>query len=180
MKMKLLLSAVGLLWIIAGCNMVKSMVKSSIPYTADLTIPASSEVGVTRSVISTAYSFDQNFALNGISIGKVSEVSVISAKIEPTTPADYNLGNLAWAKIYVSKADGKNEVLVASRTDISATTGNTLILDAITTQFLDQYVREKDIRIRMAYQLRNKLTTDVSVHLVLGINAYPGERNYRE
>ena len=177
MKIKLLLVAVALLWINAGCNMVKSMVKSTIPYTSELTIPSSSEVGVTQSVISTANSFDQYFAVKGIAIGKVSEVSVISATLQSTKPADYNLGNLAWVKLYVSKADGKNEVLVASRTDISATTGNTLILDAISTQFIDQYVREKDIKIRLAYQLRNKLTTDVGVYLMLGMNAYPGGRN---
>ena len=177
MKIKLLLVAVALLWINAGCNMVRSMVKSSIPYTATLTIPAMSDAGITHSTVSTAASFDRNFAVNGISLGKVSEVSLISAKMESTTPADYNLGDLTWVKLYASKADGKNEVLIASRTDISATTGNTLILDAISTQFLDQYVREKDIRIRMAYQLRNKPTTDVSVHLVLGMNAYPGEHN---
>jgi hypothetical protein len=176
MKIKLLLGAVVLLWINAGCNMVKSMVKSTIPYTAELTIPASSEVGAAQSVISTANSFDQNFAVKGIAIGKVSEVSVISATLQSTKPADYNLGNLAWVKLYVSKADGKDEVLIASRTDVSATTGNTLILDAISTQFIDQYVREKDIRIRMAYQLRNKPTTDVGTYLVLGMNAYPGKR----
>ena len=176
MKIKLLLGAVVLLWIIAGCNMVKSMVKSSIPYTATLTIPAASEVGTTHNDVTTAASFDRNFSVNGITLGKVSEVSLISAKMESTGPADYNLGDLTWVKLYASKADGKNEVLIASRTDISATTGNTLILDAISTQFLDQYVREKDVRIRMAYQLRKKPATDVSVHLVLGMNAYPGER----
>ena len=176
MKTRVLIITVALLWVCAGCNMVRSMVKSSIPYTATLTIPASAEVSVTHSAIGEAKSFDQNFALNGISVGKVSEVSIISAKLESTTPDDYNLGNLSWIKIYVSKDDSKNEVLVASRTDISATTGNTLILDAISTQFLDQYVREKDIKIRMTYQLRNKPTTDVSLHLVMGMNAYPGER----
>jgi hypothetical protein len=176
MKIKLFLIAVSFLWIGAGCNMVRSMVKSSIPYTSTLTVPAASEVGTTLSAVSTASSFDQNFSVNGITLGKVSEVSLISAKMESTTPADYNLGDLTSVKIYASKADGKNEVLIATRTDISATTGNTLILDAISTQFLDQYVREKDIRIRMAYQLRKKPTTDVSVHLVLGMNAYPGER----
>lgn len=177
MKTRVLIIIVAFLWGCTGCNMVRSMVKSSIPYTASLTIPASSEVGTTNSTVGTAASFDRNFSVNGITLGKVSEVSLISAKMESTTPADYNLGNLTWVKLYASKADGKNEVLIASRTDIAATTGNTLILDAISTQFLDQYVREKDIRIRMAYQLRNKPTTDVSVHLVLGMNAYPGERN---
>ena len=176
MKIKLLLGAVVLLWINAGCNMVKSMVKSSIPYTAALTIPASSAVGVTHSTVTTAASFDRNFSVNGISLGKVSEVSLISAKMESSTPEDYNLGDFTWIKLYVSNADGKNEVLVASRTDISATAGNTLILDAISTQFLDRYVHEKNIRIRMAYQLRNKPATDISAHLVLGMNAYPGER----
>jgi len=176
MKTKILIIAAALLWICAGCNMVRSMVKSTIPYTSILTIPASSEVGITHSAASTAASLDQIFALNGVTVGKVSEVSVISARLEPTLPADYNLGNLLWVKLYVSKADGKNEVLVASRTDISATTGNTLILDAISTQFLDQYVQERNFKVRMAYQLRNKTTTNVTLQLVLGMNAYPGER----
>jgi len=50
------------------------------------------------------------------------------------------------------------------------------MLDAYNTHFLDQLMREKDIRIRMAYQLRQKTGTDVSVHLVLNINAYPAGR----
>ena len=171
-----LLVSISLLWIIAGCGMVQSIVKSTFPYTTTLTIPASAGVGTPNSATSIATSFDQNFSKSGNNGSRVSEVSIISAKLESTEPTDYNLGNISMVKVYLSKNDGKNEVLVASRTDISATVGNTLVLDIDNTHFLDQLVREPDIRIRMAYQLRNKAVADVNVHLVLGINAYPGGR----
>ena len=93
--------------------------------------------------------------------------------MEASDPADYNVGNLSMVKIYVSKNDGKNEILIASKTTIPATAGNFLMLDVNNTRFLDQLVREPDIRIRMAYQLRQKTDADVNVHLVMNINAYP-------
>jgi hypothetical protein len=160
----------------AGCGMVQSIVKSTLPYTTTLTIPASAEVGTPQSAISTATSFEQNFSISGKGGQYISEVSVISAKLESTTPAIYNLGNLSSVKIYVSKADGKDEILVAFRTDIADATGNTLILDTDNKRFLDQLVREKDIRIRMAYTLRKKTDVDVNVYLALGVNAYPAGR----
>jgi hypothetical protein len=165
-----------LVYIMSSCGMVQSIVKSTLPYTTTLTIPASSDVGVVHSATNTATSFDQNFSITGNNGQHISEVSVISAKLESTEPADYNLGNLTMVKIYVSKNDGKNEILVASRTDIAATAGNILTLDAYNTHFLDQLIRDKDIRIRMAYQLRQKTAADVNVHLVLNINAYPAGR----
>jgi len=109
-----------LVYIMSSCGMVQSIVKSTLPYTTTLTIPASSEVGIVHSAINTATSFDQNFSLTGNNAQHISEVSVISAKLESTEPADFNLGNLSTVKIYVSKDDGKNEVLVASRTNIAA------------------------------------------------------------
>jgi hypothetical protein len=75
----------------------------------------------------------------------------------------------------MSKEDGKDEVLVASRQDITAGVGNSLVLDIDNSHFLDQLVREPDIRIRMVYQLRKKATDDITLHLVLGLNAYPGK-----
>lgn len=177
MAKRYLFISIGLLWIMARCGMVQSIVKSTLPYTTTLTIPASAPVGVSQSAISTATSFEQNFSISGKGGQYISEVSVISAKLESTTPATYNLGNLSTVKIYVSKSDGSNEVLVAFRTDIAPNAGNTLVLDTDSKHFLDQLVREKEIRIRMAYTVRQKTDVDVSVHLALGVNAYPAGRN---
>jgi len=173
MARKALLISVTFIWILSGCGMVQSIVKSTLPYTSTLTIPASNGVGVIHSVTNTASSFDQNFSINGKNNRHISEVSVISAKLEASDPADYNIGNLSMVKIYVSKKDGKNEELIASKTDIPPTAGNFLMLDVDNTRFLDQLVREPEMRIRMTYQLRKKSDADVNVHLVMNINAYP-------
>lgn len=174
MKRSLLISII--LLFLTSCGMVQSIVKSTFPYTTTLTIPQSANIGATHSAISTATSFDQNFTKSGNNGERVSEVSIISAKLQSTTPSDFNLGNLSEVKVYVSKNNGNDEVLVASRKDITASVGNSLVLDIDNSHFLDQLVREPDIRIRMSYQLRKKAATDVSVHLVLGLNAYPGEK----
>ncbi len=165
-----------LAYIMSSCGMVQSIVKSTLPYTTTLTIPASAQIGVVQSATNTATSFDQNFSITGNNGQHISEVSVISAKLEAADPADYNVGNLSTVKIYVSKSDGKDEVLVASKADISSTAGNFLMLDVENTHFLDQLVREPNIRIRMSYQLRQKTEVNVNVHLVLNINAYPAGR----
>ena len=176
MKKQYLFASIFLIWVMAGCGMVQSIVKSTLPYTTTLTIPASAGAGTPQSAISMAKSFEQNFSISGKGGQYISEVSVISAKLESTEPATYNLGNLSSVKIYVSKADGKDEVLIAFKTDISFTNGNTLILDTDNKRFLDQLVREKEIRVRMAYTVRQKANVDVNVFLALGVNAYPAGR----
>jgi hypothetical protein len=164
-----------LLLFLGSCGMMESIVKSSFPYTATLVIPASSKVGKSYSAVSLANSFDQNFSKKGNNADKVSEVTIISAKLQSTEPSDFNLGDLKSVSIYMSKENEKEEVLVASRTDITAGVGNTMILDIDNSKFLDPLVREPDIRIKMIYELRKKTNVDVSLHLVLGLNAYPAK-----
>ncbi len=171
-------ASIFLLWIMAaGCGMVQSMVKSTLPYTTTLTIPASAVVGTQQSAISMAKSFEQNFSISGKGGQYITQVSVISAKLMSTEPATYNLGNLSSVKIYVSKTDGQDEVLVAFRTDIVGDAGNNIVLDTDNKIFLDRLIKEKEIRVRMAYTLRQKVDTDVNVFLALGVNAYPAGRD---
>ncbi|MDB5133973.1 MAG: hypothetical protein JWP37_576 [Mucilaginibacter sp.] len=161
---------------INGCGMFQSIIKSSFPYATTLVIPASSKVENNYSAISMANSFDQNFSKSGNNGDKISQVRVVSAKLKSVEPSDYNMGDLASVKIYLSKEDGKDEILVASRSDISANAGNNIVLDIDNSQLLDDLVREPGIRVRMAYKLRNKVNTDVSLHVVLGLAAYPAEK----
>jgi hypothetical protein len=161
--------------ILNSCGMMQSIVKSSFPYTATLLIPASADVNKSYSAVSLATSFDQNFSKSGNNGNNVSEVSIISAKLQSTAPDDFNLGDLKSVKIYMAKENGKDEVLVASRKDITPGVGNTMVLDIDNSNFLDALVREPDIRIKMVYELRKKSPVDVSIHLVLGLNAYPAK-----
>jgi len=153
--------------------MYQSLIKSSFPYTTTFTVPAVSQPGNEYSAISIATSFDQNFSKTGNNADKITLVRVISAKLMSQDPTDYNIGNLASVKIYLSKDDGKDEILVASRSDISANAGNNITLDIDNTKFLDQLVRDPSIRVRMAYKVRQPYKWDVNLHVVLGLAAYP-------
>ena len=153
--------------------MYQSLVKSSFPYTTTFTVPAASQPGNEYSATSIATSFDQNFSKKGNNADWITLVRVVSAKLISQDPTDYNMGNLASVKIYLSKDDGKDEILVASRSDISANAGNNITLDIDNSKFLDELVREPSIRVRMAYKVRQRYKIDVNLHVVLGLAAYP-------
>jgi hypothetical protein len=173
MKRNILFISLGLALLSGGCAMMQSIVKSTFPYTTTLEIPKSSAAGVALSVTGMATSFDQDFKKDGNNAEKVSEVRMVSAKMESRDPSDFNIGNLAWVKVYMSKADSTDEVLVASRTDITPGVGNSMVLDIDNSNFLDQQVREPKVRIRMAYQLRSHIDVNANLHIVLGLGAFP-------
>ena len=156
-----------------SCAMMQSIIKSTFPYTTTVLIPQSSPVGVEQSVTAMATSFDQDFKKDGNNGEKVSDVRIVSAKLQSKDPTDFNIGNMVSVKVYMSKADGKDEVLVASRTDITPGAGNSIVLDIDNSNFLDQRVREPQIMIRMVYRLRNHIDVSANLHLVLGLSAYP-------
>jgi len=166
---------IALLFVFSGCGMFESVVKSTFPYTTNLTIPASSEPGKQYTAVNMATSYDQNFTKDGNNANHIGQVMVVSAKLRSTDPAGFNIGNLEYVKFYMSKHDGSDEVLVASRTDITKGVGNTMVLDIDNSNFLDQLVRQPDVRIRMVYKLRNGVDTDVTVKLILGLSAYSND-----
>jgi hypothetical protein len=155
----------------AGCGTVQSIVKSTFPYTTTVVVPASSQPGNEYAAVSYAKSFDQSFS-KGNNAYAVKDVKVTSAKLESTTPSDFNIGNLVSANIYIAGEDGKDEVLVASRNDIGPNVGNSLVLDIDNSATLDQYVRKPKLKVRMVYKLRHNISVDVSLKLVLGLKAH--------
>ncbi|HTD41956.1 MAG TPA: hypothetical protein VK671_15110 [Mucilaginibacter sp.] len=160
--------------VLSGCAMFQSIVKSSFPYTATLVVPVASKAGSEYSAISMATSFDQNFRKNNGD--RITLVRIVSAKLMSTEPTDYNIGNLSSVRVYLSKDDGQDEILVASRDDIGANVGNNVVLDIDNSHMLDELVREPEIRVRMAYKVRKNINIDASVHVVLGLAAYPAPK----
>jgi hypothetical protein len=173
MKWKVLFISLGVAIILSSCAMLQSIIKSTFPYTTTLVVPKTSAVGVELSVTGEATSFDQDFKKNGNNADKVSEVRMVSARMESRDPSDFNIGNLSLVKIYMSKADSTDEVLVASRADITPGVGNSMTLDIDNSNFLDKQVREPKVRIRMVYRLRNKIDVNANLHIVLGLGAFP-------
>jgi len=161
------------LLIFSSCAMMQSIVKSTFPYTTTVTIPQASKPGEELSVTAMATSFDQDFRKDGNNGEKVSEVRMVSAKMESVNPTGFNIGNLSMVKVYMAKADGTSEVLVASRKDISPDAGNSIVLDIDNSTFLDQRMREPQVKIRMEYTLRKAIDVSPNLHIILGLSAYP-------
>src|ERR1700733_650540 len=174
MTRRIILVASILATFISGCSVWQSAVRSTFPYTTILTIPRSSADNVVLSATGTAKSFDQNSNKDGNNADKVKDVKIVSAKIVSDDPDDFNLGNLSMIKVYLSKTDGSEEVLVASRTDITALVGNSLVLDIDNTKILDDQVNQPNVSIRMEYQLRDHIYVNAHLKVVLGLRASPG------
>ncbi len=160
---------------ITSCATLQSIVKSTFPYTSTLVVQASSEKGRAFSTTSTASSLDQIFTGSGSNTSQISQVRMSSAKIEAISPSNQNLGVFKSIRIYL--LNGSNEVLVASRNDVSASSGNSLVLDIDNSKFLDDYVKSGSVRVRMDYVLQSNLNVDLSVKASLGFNTSPATTN---
>ena len=157
--------------IITACATVQSIVRSTLPYTATLIIPAGTSTGSMHSAVSPASSADQIFG--GSSNAQIKEVRVSSAKVVASSPSNQNLGVFSSMKLYLSRSDGSGEVLVASRNDIALTVGSTVVLDIDNSRFLDDIIKSSTARLRMEYVLRNSLNADVSIRASLGFTSSP-------
>lgn len=157
--------------ILSACATVQSIVRSTLPYTATLIIPAGTGTGSMRSAVSPASSADQIFG--GSSNAQIKEVRISNARIEASSPSNQNLGVFSTVRLYLSRGDGSGEVLVASRNDISANAGSSVVLDIDNSRFLDDIIKGSTARVRMEYVLRNSLNTDVSIRATLSFTSSP-------
>jgi hypothetical protein len=157
--------------VFSSCGTFQSMVKSTFPYKATFLIPRSAAVKEELSGSAIAVSFDQSITKDGKPGSHIKEVRVVDASLKSHEPSDFNIGNLVYVKIYMSKEDGTNEVLLASRTDITPGVGNSMVLDVFNETVIDELIKETRIRMRMVYQLRNHINTNANLHLVLNVSA---------
>ena len=175
MKRKSLFIILGLgLICLAGCATFQSVVKSTFPYTTYLVIPGNITDTAAQSTTSLATSFDQDIQKDGDAGVRIKEARVVSATLKSKNPSDFNLGNLAYVRIFVAKGDGTGEVMVAYRTDITAEVGSKLVLDVNNAVLLDELIKGPNIKIKMVYKLRNPVAATTTLHLSLSINANPG------
>ena len=150
-----------------GCATVQSVVRSVFPYTATLIIPATNSSSNTFSVSSAARSFDQIFT-GQTNNNQISQVRIASARIDAISPTTQNLGTFKSIKLYL--VNGKEQTLVATRTDIAATAGRSIMLDTDNSKILDDYLKAGTSSIKMEYVLQNNLNADLSIKVSLSFN----------
>ena len=165
--------AIVMACLLASCGTMQSIVRSSVPYTTGLTVKASTQTRQSLTALGTASSFDNFIFKNGENVNRINAVKVISADLRSAFPADFELGNVQSLRVFMMKADGGDAVLVASKDNIATDAGNVIALDINSGVFLDRFIREPDIRIKMLYTLRRPVTADANLLLVMNLNATP-------
>lgn len=159
--------------ILIGCSAIQSIVRSTFPYTATLSLPSSTRTDIAQSVTAQASSFDQIFTGQGSNTNAISDVRLSSVKLDATYPSGQSFGVFKSVKIYISRGDSSREQLIATRDNIASTVGNSIMLDADTTILLDNYIKESTVRIRMEYVLNNPTNADLTIKASLGFTATP-------
>jgi len=168
---KMLFAALAAIILFTGCGTVQSIIKSSFPYTTTLVVPASSKSDTTLSASSNAGSFDESLGnVNGNQY--IQDIKIASARLIATNPGNQSMGMFKSVKIFISNGS-KDEVMVASRNDVSEHIGSDLVLDIDNSRFFDKYIKGNSLKIRMEYVLRDSLKTDVSVRTSLSFSASP-------
>lgn len=171
---KMLFATFAALLLFSGCGTVQSIIKSSFPYTTNLVIPASSRPDTTLSVSSTAASFDKTLG-NAEGAQYIKDVKIASAKLIANNPADQSMGIFKTVKMFISSG-ADEEVMVASRNDVSEFIGSNLVLDIDNSRLLDKYIKAENLKIRMEYTLRTAITKDVTVRTSLSFSSSPGKK----
>lgn len=167
----LLFTAITALVIFSGCGTVQSIIKSSFPYTATLVVPVDSKADTTTSVSSLAKSLDETIGNQGGG-DYIKDVQIASARLVASDPREQSMGLFKSVKIFISNGEGE-EVMVASRNDVTANIGSSLVLDIDNSRFLDKYLKGNGMKIRMEYVLRENINTAVSVRIALSFSSSP-------
>jgi hypothetical protein len=159
-----------LITIFSACSAVQSVIRSSFPYTANLIVPQTTQVDTMLSVISQASTLDQIITGYGSNTKAIKDVRIASLKIEANTPLGQSLGIFKSIKMYISRGDSSKELLIASRNEISATVGSSIMLDAENTALVDEFIKGSTVRIRMEYELRNSINNAITIKSTLALN----------
>ncbi len=162
----LFLSAVVATATLASCSTVSTIMQNTFPYNANFLLTSGSPSNTQLSAVSVATSINQ---ISGVS-ANVKDIRVSTATL--TVPNTTNTGIFKSVRIYLS-SNGSNEVLVASRDNISDTSGSTLSLDVNNSNTLDNVMKGGNVQQRLVYVLKQSPTSDISVRTSLNFSSVP-------
>jgi len=164
MKKLILFAAVVLSVFLTGCEKIKELTRFDIPITKTVTIPAAPVVIPVPVEISTD-SIETGYAakLNEYQVSEnlVDKITLKSFNMTIDAPANADFTFLKSIKIYIS-AKGLEKKLVASKTDISDTTGNSLMLNVEAYDFKN-YIFSGKIKLYVEIVTDKVTLTDYTI-----------------
>ena len=156
-KLVLKLIAVLSFFCFVSCSEIDKLTQFNLTYNSSFTIPSSSLVDLPISLTTpdVETNSESKFESNNTKKDLIEEITLSKCALKIESPVEGDFGFLKSVFIYI-KADGLNEVLIASKDDVPAEIGNILELET-TNENLKEYIK-KD-----SYSLKVKTTTDETI-----------------
>lgn len=167
MKFNWVIMILGMV-LVAGCQKIKDITTFKMRHETEVTIPGQNTgigdfLSLPRSEVQT--SSQQTFENNNTRTDLVEEVSLDELVLSITAPASENFDFLNEISIYI-KADGEEEALLASKTNIPEDGSRTLDLET-TGINLKPYLVKENYTIRTEAKTDKVLDHDVDMKINL-------------
>lgn len=140
-----------------GCSTVSTLIQNTFPYNTNFTIAEKTPSNTVLSLVATGNSINQ---LTGTS-SNVQNIKLSNATATVTSN-DQSIGIFKSIKVYISSGSG-NDILVASRENISNNIGNSLALDIDNTINLDNMMKSGNLQEKIVFELKSSPVADLKL-----------------
>lgn len=151
-----------------SCTVQKTTLKSSFGYSSLINIPESKNVDSPQSAKNVVINMAQLLGMQQTAT-RLTNATVTSAKIEVVNVKGQKLDIFKSVKLFL--ADENSEVMIGSKNDIPENIGNKLVLELDNTRFIDNYVKDGEMKFRLEYVLRKRTEDGINVKASVEVNS---------
>ena len=150
---------------LVSCNAIKKLGQFYINYNTQAVFPANIPIGVPLSITSPSITTNSSevFKTNNTRSDLIQSVKLSQLSLNITSPQGQTFAFLQNVSIFIS-TDSLPEVEIASKQNIPASVGDTLVLD-VTNAELQNYIKASQIKMRIAGTTDKLVTTNVYVNV---------------
>lgn len=164
---KLILTSIFAAATLSSCSTVSSLLQNTFPYNTNFVIAAKSSANLPLTTIGLGNSINQiTGATNNVQNIKLNNATAT------ITSNEQSIGIFKSIKIYISNGSG-NEVLIASRENISSNIGNSMALDINNSANLDQIMKSGNVQEKLVYELKSSPVADIKLKTSLQFSSEP-------
>jgi len=161
------------LFILVGCDVVDELTKFDMDYDTEVVIESSVGINLPFNVFTPEIesNSESEFAINDTRKDLIEEIRLKELSLQITAPQDADFSFLESVEIYIA-AEGLEEVLIASKTDVPSDIGDLLDLDTTTTD-IQEYIKMDRFQLRLNTVTDEALAVDhyIDVHAVFFVDA---------
>lgn len=164
---KLILTSIFAAATLASCSTVSSLMQNTFPYNTNFTIAEKSPSNTVLSLIGSGNSINQiTGATNNVKNIRLNNATVTLSS------NDQSIGIFKSLKVYISNGSG-NEILLASRDNISNNIGNSLALDINNSVNLDAMMKSGSLQEKLVFELKSSPVSDIKLKTSLQFSSEP-------